>query len=113
MRAALTEQLSERLSEQRLRELHLLVSEVVNNSVVHGHVDEDGWIDVACSLDDDNVRIEVCDSGLQGQPRPRQPNFEIGGGFGLFLVESLSASWGVDHARGLTVWFELAVPGIS
>jgi hypothetical protein len=33
------------------------------------------------------------------------------GGFGLQLVESIATRWGVSHARGTRVWFELPVGG--
>ena len=108
-RAALTDQLAGRLDDDRLRDLHLVVSEIVNNSVLHGRVGEDGWIEIDCSCSADQLRIEVRDTGLQGSPEQREPDYDHGGGFGLFLVDALCTRWGVEHDPGLRVWFELGL----
>jgi anti-sigma regulatory factor (Ser/Thr protein kinase) len=110
-RAALTAHLDGHAGEDTLRDLHLLLSEVVNNSVVHGGVSEDGWIELGIASGPDRVRIEVRDSGSQGDPVPREPDFEHGGGFGLFLVEAMASRWGSERDPGLTVWFELDLTG--
>jgi anti-sigma regulatory factor (Ser/Thr protein kinase) len=110
-RAALTAELDGRPGQEALRDLHLLLSEVVNNSVVHGGVDESGWIEVAVACDPDRIRIEVRDSGRQGDPVAREPDYEHGGGFGLFLVEAMASRWGSERDPGLTVWFELDLAG--
>jgi anti-sigma regulatory factor (Ser/Thr protein kinase) len=94
-----------------MSDLHLLVSEIVNNSVLHGQVDEKGWIELEWDVSDERVRIEVRDSGLQGEPRQRDPDYETGGGFGLFIVDSMCESWGVEREPTLTVWFELRLDG--
>src|SRR4051794_28811481 len=96
-RAALTERLAERLAEDQLRDLHLIVSEIVNNSVLHGQVGEDGWIEIDTSFDETHLRVEIRDTGIQGEPTQRDPDYEQGGGFGLFIVDALSASWGVER----------------
>jgi hypothetical protein len=53
------------------------------------------------------ARVEVRDTGLQGEPRLRQPDLAGGGGFGMVLVERMSRAWGVEHEPGLVMWFEL------
>ena len=106
-RAAAYARLSDDLDSDRLRTFQLLLSEVVNNSVIHGGVDEGGWIELTFLTDADRVRCEVRDSGLQGEPQPREPDYDNGGGFGLFLVDSMAERWGVDRSTRLTVWFEL------
>ena len=103
----MTVELGDELDDDRLRDLQLLLSEVVNNSVVHGGVDEEGWIEISLGMDDDCVRCQVRDSSLQGDPLPRDPDFDSGGGFGLFLVEAMASRWGADRDPNLTVWFEL------
>lgn len=110
-RAALTDELASRLDDDRLRDLHLVVSEIVNNSVLHGRVGEDGWIEIECSFSDDNLRVEVRDTGVQGAPAPREPDYDQGGGFGLFIVDALCTRWGVEHDPRLRVWFELGLDG--
>jgi anti-sigma regulatory factor (Ser/Thr protein kinase) len=110
-RAALTAELQGRVGGNGLRDLHLLTSEVVNNSVVHGGVGEDGWIDLAIALANECVRVSVRDSGSTGEVVPRDPDLEHGGGFGLFLVESMASRWGAEHDDGLVVWFEIELNG--
>jgi anti-sigma regulatory factor (Ser/Thr protein kinase) len=106
-RAAVAAEIGDRVGEDELRDVHLLLSEVVNNSVIHGKVDEDGWIGIGVSLGDSCVRVEVRDSGEQGDPVPRDPDYDDGGGFGLFLVDAMASRWGIEREPGLTVWFEL------
>jgi anti-sigma regulatory factor (Ser/Thr protein kinase) len=108
-RAALTDELAGRLDDERLRDLHLVVSEIVNNSVLHGRVGEDGWIEIDHSFSAGSLRVEVRDTGLQGEPAPRDPDYDSGGGFGLFIVDALCTRWGVEHNPGLRVWFELGL----
>jgi anti-sigma regulatory factor (Ser/Thr protein kinase) len=110
-RAVVTARLGAALDPDLLRDVHLLVSEVVNNSVMHGGVDEDGWIDLTLMATDERVRCEICDSGSDGDPEPRDPDFENGGGFGLYLVDAMAARWGTDRDTHLTVWFELDLAG--
>jgi anti-sigma regulatory factor (Ser/Thr protein kinase) len=110
-RSAISAQFGDRLADDDLRDLHLLVSEVVNNSVLHAQVGADGWIGINIALGEDSLRVAVRDSGIPGEPRARQPDFENGGGFGLFLVDALSARWGVEHSPVLTVWFEIRLAG--
>jgi anti-sigma regulatory factor (Ser/Thr protein kinase) len=110
-RAALAVEVGDRVGEGELRDLNLLLSEVVNNSVIHGKVDEHGWIQIAVAVDGDCVRIEVRDSGEQGNPTPREPDYDDGGGFGLFLVDAMASRWGVEREEELTVWFELDLSG--
>jgi hypothetical protein len=79
---------------------------------VHGGVDADGWIDLLLCHDGSCVRVEVRDAGVQGMPAARAPDLDEGGGFGLFLVESMASRWGANHGEdGLTVWFELDLNG--
>jgi anti-sigma regulatory factor (Ser/Thr protein kinase) len=112
-RAALTDRLATRLDDDTLRDLHVIVSEIVNNSVLHGQVGEDGWVEIDTSFNDNCLRVEVRDTGIQGKPVQRDPDYGQGGGFGLFLVDALSTSWGVEHGPSLRVWFELGLDGTT
>jgi anti-sigma regulatory factor (Ser/Thr protein kinase) len=110
MRSRLELELAGALSDERLAELRLLATEVVSNSVLHGRVGADGWVSSTVSVGCERVRVEVRDSGVvRGLPRQRTPDYEDGGGFGLFLLDQLAASWGVEHNSSLCVWFELRV----
>jgi anti-sigma regulatory factor (Ser/Thr protein kinase) len=111
MRALLDRELTGELPDARLADVRLLTTEVVTNSVRHGQVDDDGWISSTVAVDDDRVRVEVRDSGdVLGVPEQRAPDYEDGGGFGLFLLDQVATSWGVEQDAGLCVWFELALP---
>ncbi|MEA2478617.1 MAG: serine/threonine-protein kinase RsbW [Thermoleophilaceae bacterium] len=109
VRAELTDRLAARISPEQLADLHLLATEVVTNSVRHGGVEEDGEVEVTLGETGDAIRVEVRDTGVQGSPQPRPPEFSAEGGFGLFLVEEIAARWGVEHEPRLVVWFELAI----
>jgi anti-sigma regulatory factor (Ser/Thr protein kinase) len=108
-RSQLERELSDDLDEEHLAELRLLTTEVVSNSVRHGGVDTDGWVSTVVCFMDGRVRVEVRDSSGSGEPRPRDPDYEDGGGFGLFLLDQIAARWGVQRDAGLCVWFELAL----
>jgi anti-sigma regulatory factor (Ser/Thr protein kinase) len=97
------------LDADRTRELLLLAGELVSNSVLHARADGDPEILVELIVGRDAVRVVVTDGGSATVPavQPRDP---LGaGGRGLYLVESLSDSWGMerDGARQTRVWFEM------
>ena len=111
MRSRLERTLGDELAGERLAELRLLTTEVVSNSVRHGRVGPDGWVSSTISVTEDRVRVEVRDSSVpRGMPRQRTPDYEDGGGFGLFLLDQVAARWGVQTEAGLCVWFELTLP---
>jgi signal transduction histidine kinase len=88
-----------------LEDARLLVSELVTNSVRHGAGDSVRLIlDV---VDRDRVRVEVIDDGRGFLPLARPLGVKEDGGFGLYLVERLSESWGVREGS-THVWFELS-----
>jgi len=108
-RAALTESLAGRVAAARLHDLRLLATEAVTNSVRHGGVvDETDWVKLTVSATRDNVRVEVRDSGAQGLPVPQPLELDREGGFGLFLIDQLADSWGVENEPSLCVWFEVS-----
>jgi anti-sigma regulatory factor (Ser/Thr protein kinase) len=86
-------------------DVHLLVSELVSNSVVHGGADQ---IELRASADPHVVRVEVTDPGSSAnEPARREPSTNGGGGFGLFLVDKVAHRWGTDHDSDMRVWFEI------
>ena len=87
----------------------LLVSEVVTNAVVHPDVDPPGQVELFAQLGKDIIRVEVSDEGTGFTPKKRNPG-QLGGGFGLYLLEKESARWGVESTPHTKVWFEVAVP---
>jgi anti-sigma regulatory factor (Ser/Thr protein kinase) len=108
MRSRLERELGHELAEERLGDLRLLTTEVVSNSVRHGRVGPEGWVSSRVFVASDRLRVEVRDSSVpRGLPEQRTPDYEDGGGFGLFLLDQVAASWGVEQDPGLCVWFEL------
>src|SRR5689334_6735790 len=92
MRSLMDSELAANLPEEQLAELQLLTSEVVTNSVRHGRVGCDGWVSSDVSVTGDRVRVEVRDSApVRGVPERREPDYEDGGGFGLFLLDEVAA----------------------
>ncbi len=90
-----------------LEDLRLVVSELVANSVKFGPGEP---IRVELDVDPpDHVRGEVVDQG-EGDVVHVRPEPGLEGGFGLWLVDRLTARWGV--ADGSThVWFVLGEAG--
>ena len=103
------EDLSDRLPERRLRDVRLLVSELVTNAVRHAGLKAGDRIRLLVSLRDAVLRVEVDDPGTGFELRPPQPDPARASGWGLYLVEQLSDRWGMDQGRrgGTCIWFEL------
>jgi anti-sigma regulatory factor (Ser/Thr protein kinase) len=96
------------LSEELERKLVMLISELVNNSVVHGQASERDVIEIEVRATPDGVRAQVSDSGPAFAPRGRTKGIEEPGGWGLVLVERVAQRWGVERAERTLVWFELS-----
>jgi signal transduction histidine kinase len=82
----------------------LLVSELISNSIRHAGMDPADRLVLAARLTDEWARVEVRDSGPGFDPDVRHciP------GFGLRMLDMLSARWGVDRDdQGTRVWFEV------
>ena len=90
------------LSSRRRGDVALVVSELVNNAVVHG----EGDIVVKLQLDGEVLRGEVIDDGggFEHAVRTRGPR-DISGR-GLLIVEALTSRWGI-HEGTTHVWFEI------
>ena len=89
-----------------LDELTLLVSELVTNSVRHADAGGGREIGLRADLRNGCVRVEVSDWGHAFEPRV-QPGADDTGGWGLYLVDSLSDRWGLLRTEPKVVWFEL------
>ena len=97
------------LDQDAREQLALLVSELVNNAVLHAAA-PGAPVRLEIRVRSDRARIEVGDSG-QGfdPPVPVGRNLLTDGG-GLPLVAAIAETWGVRRRRGgCTVWCELSV----
>ena len=104
------DQLADRLGEEQLGDVRLLVSELVTNSLRHAELAPDESIVLNVALDDAVIRVEVSDpgKGFELDGHPGDPDTVEG--WGLYLVETLSDRWGVERTpegRATVVWFEL------
>ncbi|MEV1287642.1 ATP-binding protein [Micromonospora sp. NPDC049679] len=88
-------------------DVELVVSELVGNALRHGR----GRPVLRLSGMRDWLRVEVLDDS-EVLPQPRSSGAD--GGWGLHLIERLSATWGADHRDGgKAVWCELqATPNV-
>lgn len=98
------------VSEARLRDAQLLVSELVANAVRHGGPAATP-VALRVHAAPQVMRVEVADHGPGFEPaRLRTPQRSQAGGWGLHIVRSLAHRWGVDRDPQTTVWFEIDRP---
>jgi serine/threonine-protein kinase RsbW len=96
------------LPEEVVSDIELLTTELVTNAVKHAKVGHPEQIIVRLVLRD-GVRVEVIDPGPPFDPRPVKPDPGSTSGWGLFFVDTVATSWGVEPEEGLgkKVWFEV------
>lgn len=93
------------LDDPLVENMRLLVTELVTNCVRHAEARQ---IELVVIVAAKRVRVEVENLGDSFVPTPRAAGAERESGWGLFLVERLSESWGVLDEDGRTrVWFEM------
>ena len=105
-RCLLDELSAGRLESEQLDRSKLLVTELVNNAVLHGR----GKITLRIDVDEDRLRAEVIDEGSGFERVVRDNALDQIGGWGLTVVEAESSRWGV-HEGTTHVWFEIERPG--
>jgi anti-sigma regulatory factor (Ser/Thr protein kinase) len=95
-------------SQQSLDDARLLVSELVTNSIRHGHLSIDQDIQLRADVDGDTLHVEVCDPGgaLELQPSIARTQLQDAG-WGLFLVRLLAQRWGINADGSTLVWFDI------
>lgn len=103
------DRLTGRVDERHLRDVRLLVSELVTNSVRHAGLTTSDRIRLLVHVRDAVLRVEVDDPGTGFELRPPRPDPARASGWGLYLVEELSDRWGMVPGRhgGTRIWFEL------
>jgi anti-sigma regulatory factor (Ser/Thr protein kinase) len=96
------------VSDRVLHDAELLVSELVTNGMEHGELGDGDTVLVRVYLGADRLRLEIENSGTAGDVAVHPPDRRSRrGGFGLNLVEMLSANWGVNRGGSTTVWLEM------
>ena len=110
-RHAALSRLEQRVADDTAHDIGLIISELVTNSVLHSDLSADDTVLIEITVGDHRLAIAVTDPGSDSVPRilPRDPARSHG--FGLLLVDDISASWGVSRSPGATqVWCELPLP---
>ena len=92
------------LAADRRADFNLLVSELINNAVVHGS----GRIALQLERRGDAVWAQVSDEGPGFDAALNAVKHPHAGGWGLQLLDSLSQRWGMAESS-TRVWFELPV----
>ena len=92
------------LPPDRLADLNLLVSELINNAVVHGS----GRIELQLERREDAVWAQVSDEGPGFDAALDAVKHQRAGGWGLQLLDALAERWGMAESS-TRVWFELLV----
>ncbi len=93
-----------RVAPDRLRDLRLLVSELVTNAVRHAGGDV---VRLIVAHRGGVLRVEVHDPG-NGFDLEQAPTDPLrASGWGLVLVAELADRWGVDQSPRTRVWFEM------
>jgi serine/threonine-protein kinase RsbW len=95
------------ISRGKLRDVRLLVSELVTNAVRHANLGDGDMIGLVVELMGDALRVEVRDPGGGFVPKAPSPDPARPSGWGLYLVAELADRWGVDSDDRTLVWFEL------
>jgi anti-anti-sigma factor len=101
------------LPDGRVRDVRLLVSELVTNAVRHANLTAGDVIRLVVDLGGHVVRVEVHDPGGGFVPAAPEPDPARPSGWGLYLVAQLSDRWGVDSREQTLVWFELDRPAAA
>jgi anti-sigma regulatory factor (Ser/Thr protein kinase) len=106
-RRVLGEHVRDRVPEEVLETLELLVTELVTNGLVHGGA-AGAAITLHVHVCDRMVRVQVTDPGAGFDPKSALRPPGPGGGWGLLMVGQLSDAWGASHEQGRAkVWLRL------
>ena len=98
------DQIAHAVTADRMRDLRLLVSELVTNAVRHA---EGAAVRLIVSVAGGVLRVEVHDPGRGFELKAPPVDPLRASGWGLVLVEELADRWGVDGTPRTRVWFEV------
>ena len=104
--AAFAAQLDPTIEE--LADIKTSVSEAVTNSIIHGYEDKQGIIKIVCKLKENEIIIEISDTGkgiedIEAAKEPlytTKPNLERSG-MGFTIMESFMDSMEIESIIGL------------
>ncbi len=111
-RVAIGDHLQQKLDPELVELAQLLLSEIVNNCVLHGAAaGPETQVDVTASIFPQCLWVEASDGGPAFSHRPVQPAPDSASGRGLYLVDQISSRWGISTQGAARVWFELPRAG--
>ncbi|MDH6145392.1 anti-sigma regulatory factor (Ser/Thr protein kinase) [Kitasatospora sp. GP30] len=98
------------LTEEALRDVELLASEVITNAVVHTAQ----TCQVSVRWTGMRLRVEVADTSAE-LPEAVGSEAEATSGRGLFLVDALATAWGMESLEtgGKRTWFEVSSSAVA
>ncbi len=106
-RRLVREHLADTQHEHLLETVELVVSEMVTNAIVH----TGSGVELAVSVDDAGLTVEIADSGTH-LPTLAAYDAMSSTGRGLWLVDRLVDRWGVEpRPGGKVLWFRLGRDG--
>ena len=93
---------------EELADIKTAVSEAVTNSIIHGYEDKQGIIKIVCKLKENEIIIEISDTGkgiedIEAAKEPlytTKPNLERSG-MGFTIMESFMDSMEIESIVGL------------
>jgi serine/threonine-protein kinase RsbW/stage II sporulation protein AB (anti-sigma F factor) len=97
------------MDEDGLGSVRLAVSEAATNAVVHAYREsgDPGELQVRAFVDNGELNVVVCDTGIGLGPRPDSPGL----GLGMPLMASVTSSFRVVSAgRGTEIHMAFALP---
>lgn len=94
------------VQEATRRNVELIVSELVTNSVLHTGATPRDRLLLRLRCGASGVSGEVCDPGEGFNWESDEPDLSEPGGLGLMVVDQLAAKWGVRRNGETCVWFE-------
>ncbi len=84
------------------------MSELVTNSIRHGHLSKDQDIWLRADVEEDTLHVEVRDPGGGFELQPRISGMDDrDSGWGLYLVGRIAERWGISADGSTLVWFDI------
>jgi len=106
VREAIALEIGEMITSDERDKLELVLSELVNNAVLHGGATGEDEIVVHLAVAPERIRAEVCDPGSGFDPDALPSRHGQSGGYGLIILDGLTSRWGASGEDGSCVWFE-------
>ena len=94
------------LQPGRLQDVHLAVSELVTNAVIHSKISGIESIGITVQVDDENVRVTVQQPVASLHPT-RSRKAGTPAMFSILILDHVTDRWGTDPGPPPHAWFEV------